>query len=150
MARFALLADVLELQALGFERADQSVGPEGSRALAETRRSPRIATTTYSFPLPMLALLIGVHLKTLRSAARDGRLPVTYDTRTTFRRLQARATPAAATQFRRSYYGRPVKPVDRRTPLTWASVPSDYDAQIRCRGPLEPSRDGIAGRGLSG
>ena len=82
-------------------------------------------------PLPMLALLIGVHVKTLRSAARDGRLPVTYDTRTTFRRLRARATHAAGTQFRRAYYGRPVKPVDRRTPLTWASVPSDYAAQIR-------------------
>ena len=38
VARFALLADVLELQALGFERADQPVGPEGSRALAETCR----------------------------------------------------------------------------------------------------------------
>ena len=47
-------------------------------------------------PLPVLALLIGVHVKTLRSAARDGRLLVTYDTRTTFRRLRARATPAAA------------------------------------------------------
>ena len=82
-------------------------------------------------PLPMLALLIGVHVKTLRSAARDGRLPVTYDTRTTFRRLRAHATHAAGTQFRRAYYGRPVKPVDRRTPLIWASVPSDYDAQIR-------------------
>ena len=82
-------------------------------------------------PLPMLALLIGVHVKTLRSAARDGRLLVTYDTRTTFRQLRARATPAAATQFRRAYYGRPVKPGDRRTPLTWASVPRDYDAQIR-------------------
>ncbi len=82
-------------------------------------------------PLPMLALLIGVHVKTLRAAARDGRLPVTYDTRTTFRRLRARATHAAGTQFRRAYYGRPVKPVDRRTPLTWASVPSDYAAQIR-------------------
>ena len=79
----------------------------------------------------MLALLIGVHVKTRRSAARDGRLPVTYDTRTTCRRLRARATHAAGTQFRRAYYGRPVKPADRRTPLTWASVPSDYDAQIR-------------------
>ena len=57
-------------------------------------------------PLPVLALLIGVHVKTLRAAARDGRLPVTYDTRTTFRRLRARATPAAARAFRRSYYGR--------------------------------------------
>ena len=37
-ARFALLADVLELQALGIERADQPVGPKGSRALAETCR----------------------------------------------------------------------------------------------------------------
>ena len=82
-------------------------------------------------PLPVLALLIGVHVKTLRSAARDGRLPVTYDTRTTFRRLRARATLAAATQFRRAYYGRPVRPADRRQPLTWASVPDDYDVRIR-------------------
>ena len=82
-------------------------------------------------PLPVLALLIGVHVKTLRAAARDGRLPVTYDTRTTFRRLRARATPAAARAFRRSYYGRTVRPADRRAPLTWASVPEDYDVQIR-------------------
>ena len=82
-------------------------------------------------PLPVLALLIGVHVKTLRAAARDGRLPVTYDTRTTFRRLRARATPAGARAFRRSYYGRTVRPDDRRSPLTWASVPGDYDAQIR-------------------
>ena len=82
-------------------------------------------------PLPVLALLIGVHVKTLRSAARDGRLPVTYDTQTTFRRLRARATPAAATQFRRVYYGRQVRPADRREPLTWANVPEDYDVQVR-------------------
>ena len=37
-ARFALLADVLELQALGIERADQPVCLDGSRALAETCR----------------------------------------------------------------------------------------------------------------
>ena len=83
------------------------------------------------FPLPVLALLVGVHVKTLRSAARDGRLSVTYDTQTTFRRLRARATPAAAKAFRRSYYGRTVRPADRRAPLTWTSVPADYDAQIR-------------------
>ena len=82
-------------------------------------------------PLPVLALIIGVHVKTLRAAARDGRLPVTYDTRTTFRRFRARATPAAARAFRRSYYGRTVRPDDRRAPLTWTSVPRDYDAQIR-------------------
>ena len=104
-------------------------------------------------PLPVLALLIGVHVKTLRAAARDGRLPVTYDTRTTFRRLRARATHAAGTQFRRAYYGRPVKPVDRRTPLTWASVPSDYDAQIRAlrraRGLSQCSAPGFLDSGLT-
>ena len=82
-------------------------------------------------PLPVLALLIGVHVKTLQAAARDGRLPVTYDTRTTFRRLRARATLVAARAFRWSYYGRTVRPADRRAPLTWASVPDDYDGQIR-------------------
>ena len=72
-----------------------------------------------------------MHVKTLRAAARDGRLPVTYDTRTTFRQLRARATPADATAFRRSYYGRTVRPADRREPLTWTNVPDDYDLQIR-------------------
>ena len=82
-------------------------------------------------PLRVLALLIGVHVKTLRAAARDGRLRVCYDTRTTFRRLRARATLAAAKQFRHAYYGRQVRPVDRREPPSWASVPGDYDVQIR-------------------
>ena len=96
-----------------------------ARALAAHRNDHDL------LPLPVLALLIGVHVKTLRAAARDGRLPVTYDTRTTFRRLRARATPAAARAFRRSYYGRTVRPADRRAPLTWSTVPVDYDAQIR-------------------
>ena len=96
-----------------------------ARALATHRDDHEL------LPLPVLALLVGVHVKTLRAAARDGRLPVTYDTRTTFRHLRARATPAAARVFRRSYYRRMVRPDDRRTPLTWASVPSDYAEQIR-------------------
>ena len=96
-----------------------------ARALATHRDDHEL------LPLSVLAQLIGVHVKTLRAAARDGRLPVTYDTRTTFRHLRARATPAAARAFRRSYYGRSVEPGDRRTPLTWASVPSDYAEQIR-------------------
>ena len=96
-----------------------------ARALATHRNDHAL------LPLPVLALLIGVHVKTLRAAARDGGLPVTYDNKTTFRRLRARATPAAARAFRRLYYGRTVRPDDRRAPLTWASVPDDYDEQIR-------------------
>ena len=96
-----------------------------ARALATYRDAQAFS------PLSVLALLVGVHVKTLRAAARDGRLSVTYDTRTTFRRLRARATVADARAFRRSYYGRTVRPDDRRAPLTWASVPRDYAAQIR-------------------
>ena len=40
-----------------------------------------------------LARLIHVHVRTLHAAAKDGRLRVTYDTRTTFRRLRSRADP---------------------------------------------------------
>ena len=66
-----------------------------------------------------------------RNAARDGRLAVTYDTRTTFRRLRARATLADATVFRQTSYGRQVRTADRRAPLTWATIPADYDTRIR-------------------
>ena len=96
-----------------------------ARALATHRDDDAL------LPLPVLALLIGVHVKTLRAATRDGRLPVTYDTRTTFRRLRARATLVVATQFRHTYYGRQVRPTDRRDPPSWASVPEDYDVRIR-------------------
>ena len=108
-------------------------GNAGAKIRSHGRRVLATQSWTISalLPLPVLALLIGVHVKTLRAAARDGRLPVTYDTRTTFRRLRARATPAAARAFRRSYYGRTVRPADCRAPLTWTSVPKDYDVQIR-------------------
>ncbi len=81
-------------------------------------------------PLPLLATLVGVHVRTLRNAARDGRLPVVYDTRTTFRHLRARATPADAARFCQTYYNKQVRPEDRRDPLTWSTSPSDYPAQI--------------------
>ena len=71
-------------------------------AAEDARTSAALATHRDDhalLPLPVLALLIGVHVKTLRAAARDGRLPVTYDTRTTFRRLRARATPAGQGSF---------------------------------------------------
>jgi hypothetical protein len=46
-----------------------------------------------------VARLIHVHVRTLHAAAKDGRLLVTYDTRTTFRRLRSRATLADAEIF---------------------------------------------------
>ncbi len=68
---------------------------------------------TVLLPLPVLALMIGVHVRTLHAAARSGRLGVAYETRTTFRRLRPRATLQHALDFRRHYYG-----TQRRPPAT--------------------------------
>ena len=68
---------------------------------------------TVLLPLPVLASMIGVHVRTLHAAARSGRLVVTYDTRTTFRRLRPRATLKDARDFRRNYYGTQRRPPHR-------------------------------------
>src|SRR4029450_8345487 len=83
------------------------------------------------FSLDTLALLIHVHVRTLHAAAKDGRLRVTYDSRTTFRRLRARATLADAETFLHAYFEKAVWPKERPAPLTWRQIPPDYADQIR-------------------
>ena len=133
------------------------VSPESYRTWDAGRRatSPQVlarakALATHRddhvlLPLPVLALLIGVYVKTLRTAARDGRLPVTYDTKTTFRRLRPRATLQHARDFRRHYYGTQRRPPTAPGPLTWASIPEDYDVQLTAlRRHLGISQAGLA------
>lgn len=93
------------------------------RALCHDRRA--------LLPLDTLALLIHVHLRTLHAAARDGRLRVTYDTRTTFRRLRARATVADADTFLHTYFEKAMWPKERPAPLNWNQIPSDYADHVR-------------------
>jgi ribosome-binding protein aMBF1 (putative translation factor) len=81
-------------------------------------------------PLETLARLIDVHVRTLHAAAKDGRLRITYDTRTTFRRLRSRATLDDAETFRHAYFDRAVWP-EQPAPLTWGQIPPDYADQIR-------------------
>ncbi len=100
---------------------------------------------TVLLPLPVLALMIGVHVRTLHAAARSGRLGVAYDTRTTFRRLRPWATLKHALDFRRHYYGTQRRPPATPVPLTWASVPEDYDVQLKAlRRRLDISQAGLA------
>jgi DNA-binding transcriptional regulator YiaG len=82
-------------------------------------------------PLDTIALLIHVHVRTLHAAARDGRLRVRYDTRTTFRRLRARATLADADTFLHTYFERAVWPKERPALLSWSQIPPDYADRIR-------------------
>ena len=68
-----------------------------------------------------------------------------YDTRTTFRRLRLRATLKHALDFRRHYYGTQRRPPATPVPLTWASVPEDYDVQLKAlRRRLDISQSGLA------
>src|SRR5262245_5563552 len=54
--------------------------------------------------LQELAVALGVHVRTLRGAARSGRLGVAYDNRVVFRNLVPRATLAAGQTFMDRYY----------------------------------------------
>ena len=72
---------------------------------------------------------------------------VTYDTRTTFRRLRPRATLKHARDFRRNYYGTQRCPPAAPAPLTWASIPEDYDVHLTAlRRHLGISQAGLARR----
>ncbi|MEO5567116.1 MAG: helix-turn-helix domain-containing protein, partial [Gemmatimonadaceae bacterium] len=82
-------------------------------------------------PLETLAVLIHVHVRTMHAAARDGRLRVTYGTRTTFRRLRARATRADAEHFLHAYFEKAVWPTEPPAPLSWHTIPTDYADQIK-------------------
>jgi len=78
-----------------------------------------------------LARLIHVHPRTLHAAAKDGRLRVTYDTRTTFRRLRARATLADAEHFLHAYFEKALWPHERPARLSWQKIPADYANRIK-------------------
>jgi DNA-binding transcriptional regulator YiaG len=122
-------------------RARAAVAERARNAALLARAQPDIPAMPYeravradphaSLPLATVARLIHVHVRTLNAAARDGRLRVTYDTRTTFRSLRTRATLADAETFLRGYHEKGVWPKRRATPLTWDQIPPDYDAQIR-------------------
>jgi DNA-binding transcriptional regulator YiaG len=123
--------------------AQLGVSLETYRTWDSARRVPRLSAVIAAnelalrndphklLPLDTLARLIRIHVRTLHAAAKDGRLRVTYDTRTTFRRLRARATLADAEHFRREYFDKAAWPKERPAPLRWQSVPADYPDQIR-------------------
>ena len=79
--------------------------------------------------LDELALELGVHQRTLRAAARTGRLTVWFSSRSVFGRPIRYATRGDGQRFKDTYYrlfgGQPLCPA----PLP--IVPADYDEQLR-------------------
>ena len=93
-----------------------------ARELAVARDPRRL------WSLQELATELGVHVRTLRDAARSGRLEVMYENRTVFRNPVPRATLAAGLAFLERYYrqsysrfaSKPRPPERTRVPSDWA------------------------------
>jgi DNA-binding transcriptional regulator YiaG len=81
--------------------------------------------------LQELASILQVHVRTLRHAARDGRLAVTFDSRCCFGKVMPRATRAAGQAFKRVYYRQTTRWSPRpAVPTPLPAVPDHYHAEL--------------------
>jgi DNA-binding transcriptional regulator YiaG len=113
-----------------------------ARALAVTHDPDR------RMSLQELATTLGVHVRTLRDAARSGRLEVVYDNRVVFRNLVPRATLAAGRRFMERYYRRSYSRFSPRpdAPQRW-NVPEDFASRVvMIRRQLGLTQTGLAQR----
>lgn len=95
--------------------------------------------------LDQLARELGVHQRTLRAAARTGRLQVTFSLRSAFGHPIRLATRAAGQAFMRKDYRRYGGQSPAVAPLPL--VPDDYDAHLkRLRSRLRLTQDDLARR----
>jgi DNA-binding transcriptional regulator YiaG len=99
-------------------------------------------------PLQVLADELHVHVRTLRAAAHDGRLAVTFGPRPFFGKLTATATREAATEFMAKWYRRTYGRGQRRlVPVCRVIVPANYAASlVGLRRRLRLSQQQLAGK----
>jgi DNA-binding XRE family transcriptional regulator len=81
--------------------------------------------------LDQLASELHVHQRTLRGAARAGRLEVHLSTQSAFGRPIRRATRQAAAVFMERYYKKSFSRFAFRPPVPSTRIPRDYDRQLR-------------------
>jgi DNA-binding transcriptional regulator YiaG len=95
------------------------------RAEALTLKRP----THQRVPLHLLASELNVHVRTLRAAARDGRLAATFNPRPCFGKLTATATREAGARFMATWYRRTYGRGRRRlVAVCRVTVPTNYAA----------------------
>ena len=80
----ARLASLLSVSQETYRTWDAGRRPTPARILVAARALSTPARHNRPLPLYALAKELGIHERTLRKAARDGRLKVTYDTRVCF------------------------------------------------------------------
>jgi len=93
------------------------------------RRVTEHARSSERLSLDRLAQEFGIHERTLRAAARTGRLQVTFSSRSAFGRPIRLATRLAVQAFMRKDYRRYAGQSPAVAPLP--SVPRDYDARLK-------------------
>src|SRR5262249_22159843 len=111
-----------------------------ARAVAATNDPNRL------WSLRELATELGVHVRTLRDAARTGRLDVLYENRVVFRNPVPKATLAAGRRFMERYYRRSYSRFAARPPVPERpNVPSDWNRRrMRIRRELRLTQSRLA------
>jgi len=88
-------------------------------------------STHQRLPLQLLADELHVHVRTLRAAARDGRLAATFNPRPCFGKLTATATREAGARFMATWYRRTYGRGRRRLlAVCRVTVPTNYAASL--------------------
>jgi DNA-binding transcriptional regulator YiaG len=86
---------------------------------------------TELLPLDQLAHELGIHQRTLRAAARTGRLVVQFSSRSVFGRPIRRATRQAAALFMERYYRKSYSRFAAKPRPPHAHVPSDFAERLK-------------------
>ncbi len=103
--------------------------PEAIVSRAQKLKTKR--PTHQQLPLRVLADELHVHVRTLRAAARDGRLIATFGQRPFFGKLTATATREAASRFMENWYRRTYGRGRRRpVALCRVTVPPSYQTTL--------------------
>lgn len=124
---FAALIDV---PANTFRMWDSGLRPAPLHVLQRARVAVKEhARNTELLSLDQLAVELGLHPRTLRAAARTGRLPVTFLSRSAFGRPVRLATRSAVRAFMRTDYRRYGGQSRAVAPLPL--VPEDYDEYLK-------------------
>jgi DNA-binding transcriptional regulator YiaG len=109
--------------------AGRRPAPEAIVLRAQTLKPKR--PLHHQVPLHILAQELHVHVRTLRAAARDGRLVATFGLRLFFGKLTATATREAAAQFMAKWYRRSYGRGRRRpVAVCRVTVPENYAAAL--------------------
>jgi DNA-binding transcriptional regulator YiaG len=109
--------------------AGRRTSPEAIVSRAQTLKAKRPSLDRV--PLQVLADELHVHVRTLRAAAHDGRLAVTFGPRPYFGKLTATATREAGTEFMATWYRRTYGRGRRcLVPVCRVKVPESYPATV--------------------